>query len=67
MIKFLSVRALVNYIQEVKSELEKVTWPKKEEIIKLTLIVFIISGVVSFYLGVLDFTFTKLLELTISK
>jgi len=61
------VRALVNYIQEVKSELEKVTWPKKEEIIKLTLIVFIISGVVSFYLGVLDFTFTKLLELTISK
>ena len=61
------MRALVNYIQEVKSELEKVTWPKKEEIIKLTLIVFIISGVVSFYLGVLDFTFTKLLELTISK
>jgi preprotein translocase subunit SecE len=45
----------------VRSELSKVIWPKREEIIKLTLIVIIISIVVGAYVGVLDAVFIKLL------
>ena len=57
------VRAIVSYLKEVRLELSKVTWPKKQEVIKLTLIVFVISGIVAGYMGGLDYLFTKGLEL----
>ncbi|MBU0569956.1 preprotein translocase subunit SecE [Patescibacteria group bacterium] len=60
------VKAVISYLTEVGQELSKVTWPKKEEVIKLTLIVFIISATLGLYVGVLDFAFTKLLGFWIS-
>jgi preprotein translocase subunit SecE len=59
------VKAL-NYLRDVRGELSKVVWPKKEEVIKLTLVVLLISIIVAAYVGLLDFSFTKLLELLIS-
>ncbi|MEJ2348101.1 MAG: preprotein translocase subunit SecE [Patescibacteria group bacterium] len=61
------MKAIIKFLKEVRVELDKVTWPKKDQVIKLTLIVFIISGVIGLYLGMLDFSFTKLLELLIAK
>ncbi len=63
LIKFQTVKGVIKYLKEVKTELGKVIWPKKEQVIKLTLIVFIISGGIGLYVGILDFSFTKLLEL----
>lgn len=57
---------VVDYFRGVREELSKVVWPKREEVIKLTLIVFIISGIIALYTGGLDFAFTKLLEFIIS-
>jgi preprotein translocase subunit SecE len=57
------VKGAIKFLKEVKVELGKVVWPKKEQVIKLTLIVFVISGGIGLYVGVLDFSFTKLLEL----
>lgn len=59
------MRAAINYLSEVRMELSKVTWPKKEEVIKLTLIVFSISAIVAAYVGGLDFLFTKSLEFAV--
>jgi len=61
------VKALTKYLHEVRIELSKVVWPKKNEVIKLTLIVIIISAVVGLYVGVLDVAFVKLLEIVISR
>jgi len=61
------VKGVIEYLKEVKLELTKVTWPKKQQIIKLTLIVFIISAVVGVYVGALDYAFTKLLEFLIAR
>ena len=61
------MKGLVNYLKEVRLELFKVTWPKKNEVMKLTIVVFIISIVVALYLSGLDLIFTKLLESLISK
>jgi preprotein translocase subunit SecE len=61
------VGGLINYLREVKLELSKVTWPKREQVIKLTLIVFAISAIVATYVGGLDLVFTKLLEFLVSK
>lgn len=61
------MKTITNYLTEVRAEMAKVVWPKREQVIKLTLIVVLISAIVGAYLGVLDFAFTKLLELVISR
>ncbi|MBU0998052.1 preprotein translocase subunit SecE [Patescibacteria group bacterium] len=67
MLKFVLVNKVINYLKEVKLELSKVTWPKKNQVIKLTLIVFVISGIVAIYVGGLDFIFTKALEFIVKR
>jgi len=59
--------SVINYFKEVKLELTKVTWPKRIQVIRLTLIVFVISAIVAGYVGGLDFMFTKLLGVIITK
>ncbi len=66
MLKSVPVKALINYIREVRIELGKVIWPKRKEVVRLTLIVFLISGIIGAYIGIIDYAFTKLLELIIS-
>lgn len=53
------------FLREVESELRKVTWPNKDQVIRLTTIVIIISAVIGVYLGVLDFMFTNLMSFLI--
>lgn len=66
MIQYTTVKRGFGYIGEVKAEMAKVTWPKRDEVIKLTLTVLLISLIVGAYVGGLDFLFTKLLELVVS-
>lgn len=61
------MKAIINYLQEVRVELKKVVWPKREQVVKLTVIIFIISTIVAVYMGGLDFGLTKLLETLILK
>jgi preprotein translocase subunit SecE len=60
------MQKIFRFFKDVKLELSKVVWPKREQVIKLTLIVFIISGIIALYTGALDFLFTKLLEFLIA-
>ncbi|PIV00345.1 preprotein translocase subunit SecE [Candidatus Shapirobacteria bacterium CG03_land_8_20_14_0_80_39_12] len=57
----------VKFFGEVKAELLKVTWPSKNEVIRLTAIVIIISLIVGAFLGGLDFIFTKSIEFILKK
>lgn len=45
---------VVRYLREVRTEMGKVTWPQKKEIIGSTVVVIISVFVVSFFLGVVD-------------
>jgi preprotein translocase SecE subunit len=51
---------LVNFAQECWSELQKVTWPERETIVRLTVIVILISALIAAYIFLFDnlFTFT---------
>jgi preprotein translocase SecE subunit len=60
------VNKVIDYIKGVRSELEKVEWPKRSEVIRLTLVVFSISGIIAAYVGAMDFALTKLLEVFIA-
>ncbi len=49
----------LDFVKEVKVELEKVVWPSKEQTIKLTLIVLIVTVMVGFFLGGIDYLLTQ--------
>lgn len=52
----------VEFIKETRSELERVTWPTRKETIRLTQVVIIVSLIVSFYMGFLDFIFNEIFK-----
>ncbi|MBU1136751.1 preprotein translocase subunit SecE [Patescibacteria group bacterium] len=52
----------IEFLKEVRLELKRVTWPTREEAIKLTLIVIGFGLVVAAFLGGLDFLFSYLLN-----
>ena len=51
------------YFDEVWSELKKVSWPTREQVRTLTVLVFAISFVIGLYITVLDQIFQGLLGL----
>jgi preprotein translocase subunit SecE len=57
------VTRIRRYFDEVWSELRKVSWPTREQVRNLTVLVFAISFVVGFYITVLDSIFHGLLGL----
>lgn len=48
---------------ETVGELRKVTWPTKEEAIKMTKIVVVVVLATAVFLGVVDFVFSRLIGL----
>ena len=50
------------FLKEVKSELSKVSWPTKNQIIQYTVVVVALSLAIAVFLGVLDFVFEWLLN-----
>jgi preprotein translocase subunit SecE len=55
----------VRFVEEAVAELKKVVWPTKEQVVRLTLLVIVVSAVTGFLIGGLDYLFTKLLGLII--
>ena len=55
----------VKFLGEVRDELKKVVWPTKEEVIRLTGVVLLVSVIVGLFLGGADFILTKLVETVI--
>ena len=61
------MKSALGFFSEVKSELSKVTWPKRNEVLRLAGIVILGSVIVGFYVGGLDYLFTNLLTKLISR
>ena len=49
---------IVSFAQECWSELQKVTWPERQTVIRLTLIVIVISALIAAYIFLFDNFFT---------
>ena len=50
------------FLREVKSEMEKVVWPTRNQAIQLTVMVIAVSVLVGAYIGGLDFILTNVLN-----
>jgi preprotein translocase subunit SecE len=57
----------VAFLKEVRDELQKVVWPTRNEVIRLTGVVIIVSLGVGLFLGATDFILTKLVGLLIAR
>ena len=53
---------LVKYFKDTKSELKKVTWPSKDQIIHNTGIILAFIAIVTIILSLLDVGFAKLFQ-----
>lgn len=53
---------LTTFLKESRLELKKVTWPTREETIRYTMTVIVISAVVAIFLGGLDYVFQFILN-----
>lgn len=57
----------IQFLREVKSELQKVVWPDRKSVVRTTIAVIAISLVVAAFLGAVDYGLTKLLELGVNR
>ena len=62
-----TINLMINFLNEVKVELEKVTWPKRNVVINYLGLVITISLVVAIFVGGVDFGLTKGLEYFLKK
>lgn len=56
---------IVRYFKEVRSEVQKVSWPSRRSATNLTLIVLGVTATMSATLGLVDWIFAQLLALVI--
>lgn len=52
----------IRYLWDVKSELHKVTFPSRKETIASTAVVIAAVGIISIYLGIVDFVLARMLR-----
>ncbi|HET8568756.1 MAG TPA: preprotein translocase subunit SecE [Candidatus Limnocylindria bacterium] len=52
---------MTRFAQEAWGELRKVTWPTRETVVRLTIIVLVISALIGLYIFVFDNVFTQVI------
>jgi preprotein translocase subunit SecE len=50
----------LDFFKEVRAEMQKVSWPSREQTIRLSAVVLGITFLVGLYVGALDILFTKI-------
>lgn len=56
------INKVFKFLNEVVDELKKVTWPTRQEAIKMTFTVIAVSVVVAIFIGSLDFVLTQFIS-----
>jgi len=56
------VERATRYLREVRAELNRVTWPSRQELIASTVVVLVVVTVTAAYLGAWDALFTWLFQ-----
>ena len=54
------------FLQEVKTQMKKVAWPTKEELISSCVVVLIAIFLMGLFIGVCDFFFSRIVNVLVS-
>ena len=57
-----SAKVQMNMFSGLKDEIKQVTWPTRQEAVQLTATVITISLIVALFVGIIDFSLAKILE-----
>ncbi|MEI7905519.1 MAG: preprotein translocase subunit SecE [Candidatus Firestonebacteria bacterium] len=61
------LKRIKQFIAETVTEMKKVSWPSREELIGSTVVVFAVVAILSLYIGVLDVAISKILEIIVTR
>lgn len=50
----------LDFLREVRVELDKVVWPSRQQTVQLTIVVILVTIFVGFFLGIIDYLLTNL-------
>ena len=53
---------LVNFVKEARQELNKVTWPARDEVKQATMVVIVTTFIVAAFIAVVDFFLSTLMR-----
>lgn len=56
----------LTFLKQTQDELKQVTWPSKDEVTRLTLVVLLISVTVGIYIGGIDFLLTEITKIILN-
>lgn len=56
------MQKVIRFFTEARAELMKVNWPTREQLVRFTVLVIVISLAVAIFLGALDMLFSYLVE-----
>lgn len=54
---------IINFFTDIVKEMEKVTWPSREELVESTKIVIIVTLVIAVFAWVVDFAVSEILKM----
>jgi preprotein translocase subunit SecE len=60
------VARVSRYIREVRAEVRKVTWPSRDDVMRMTSVVLVVLLVASIFLAIVDYGFSRLMQFVIS-
>jgi preprotein translocase subunit SecE len=58
---------VINFIKEARTELKKVTWPNRKQLISSTIVVIITVIIVAIFLGVVDLVFSRIVTIILQQ
>jgi preprotein translocase subunit SecE len=61
-----SIEKIKQFLREVKTELKKVSWPQKKEIVASTSVVLVIVIIIAIFLGLVDLGLSKIIKVILS-
>ena len=60
-----NISRAVQFLREARTELKKVKWPTKKELFASTAVVIVLTLVVAFFLGLVDFGLIKIIKVIV--
>ena len=58
--------SVAQFGKDIESETKRITWPSRQETIKSTLAVIVISAIFASFLGLVDYVFSWVIKLILS-
>ncbi|MGI9117927.1 MAG: preprotein translocase subunit SecE [Minisyncoccia bacterium] len=58
---------MFTYIKDTKNELKNVVWPTRKQVITVTILVIVMSVVIAYFLGALDYVFAQALAFILNR